>query len=127
MWHTHWLKEVPVCMYFFLVWKPVISVACTCTELLLCHEYLHDTIRLHWIEIQMKCTTQKHSLPLFTGRHEPDSDTIALFLSPPVQIARWALMRHCQSVCLSVCLSGCTQGTLWCTRETMFFEKFRGP
>ncbi len=55
--------------------------------------------------------------------------------------------------CLSVCLSGCTQGTLYttttvygllvhhegaictikaqyaprCTRETMFFEKFRGP
>ncbi len=79
MWHTHWLKEVPVCMYFFLVWKPVISVACTCALLLLCHEYLHDTIRLHWIEIQMKCTTQKHSLPLFTGRHEPDSDTIVLF------------------------------------------------
>ncbi len=56
-------------------------------------------------------------------------------------------------VCLCVCLSGCTQGTLYptttvygvlvhqegaigttqaqyaprCTRETMFFEKFRGP
>ncbi len=27
------------------------------------------------------------------------------FLSPPVQIARWALMRHFLSVCLSVCLS----------------------
>ncbi len=59
----------------------------------------------------------------------------------------------CPSVCPSVCPSGCTQGTLyttttvygvlvhqegaicttqaqyapWCTRETMFFEKFRGP
>ncbi len=59
----------------------------------------------------------------------------------------------CPSVCLSVCLSGCTQGTLYttttvygllvhqegaicttqaqyaprCTRETMFFLKFRGP
>ncbi len=29
---------------------------------------------------------------------------VSSFLSPPVQIARWALMRRFLSVCLSVCL-----------------------
>ncbi len=34
-----------------------------------------------------------------------DLNVLLPFLSPPVQLAQWAHMRHFASVCLSVCLS----------------------
>ncbi len=79
---------------------------------------------------------------------------LCFFFSPPVRMHGGLLcITFCVCVCLCVCVCGFTQCTLyttttvygvlvhqegaicttkayyapWCTRETMFFEKFRGP